>query len=114
MKLAFGFLTLVDLNTISAIAASVSAFAAAFALIFASLQVYLLKQQLRQDLDWKQREKAVLFAPVYHDKVQDAFGNIARKLTNLHLQAPLTMDELKEIIALDNTIKRYRGSTDLS
>jgi hypothetical protein len=102
-------LTLLDSNTISALAASVSALVAALALIGASLQVYFLKQQLRQDLDWKQREKALLFSPVYHDKVQNAFGNIERKLASLHRQAPLALDELNEIIAQDKTIKDDMG-----
>lgn len=92
-------LTLLDPNTISAVAAAVSATIAALALIGACLQVYFLMKQLRQDLDWKRKEKALLFSPVYHAKVEESLQNIMTKLNGLSLGDRNAAVPLNELIA---------------
>jgi hypothetical protein len=98
---------ILDPNKVSAIAASVSAIAAALALIGVFFQVYLLVKQLREDMDWKRREKALLFSPVYHDNVEKALQNIMSKLGSLDLRDRKAAVPLKE---LDKAMKQDRTS----
>jgi|SRR5882724_2791481 len=101
------FTIILDPNKVSAIAASVSTIVAALALIGVSIQVYLLMKQLRQDIDWKRREKALLFSPVYHDKVEKALQGIMIKLESLGLRDRKAAVPLEE---LDKAMERNRKS----
>jgi hypothetical protein len=99
-------LTFLDPNTISAVAASISAVVAALALIGLSLQIYFLMKQLRQDIDWKRKEKALLFSPVYHAQVEAALQNIVTKLGRLNLRDrndAVPLNELDEVMNADRT-----------
>jgi hypothetical protein len=98
---------ILDPNKVSAIAAAVSAIVASLALIGVSLQVYFLMKQLRQDMDWKRREKALLFSPVYHVKVEEALQNIVSKLESLGLRDRKDAVPLGE---LDTAMERDRTS----
>lgn len=100
-------LTSLDSNSISAIAASVSACVSALALIAVSLQVYFLMKQISQDLHWKRREKAFLFSQIYHPKVQDARRSLAGKLGGLNVgnrKDRIPWKDLEATIAGDKTI----------
>lgn len=100
-------LTSLDSNSISAIAASVSAGVSALALIAVSLQVYFLMKQITQDLHWKRREKALLYSQIYHPKVQDARRNLTGKLGRLDVgnrKNRIPWKDLEATIATDKTI----------
>lgn len=76
------------------------------ALIGASFQIYFLKKQLRQDIDWKRREKALLFSPVYHAKVEESLQHIVSKLEGLSLgdrNVTVPLNELVEAMDKDPT-----------
>jgi hypothetical protein len=66
-----------EIDAISAIAASVSASVAALALSVAALQVHYLRKQIVVDYEWKRREKAFLYSQVYHSDVREARERIA-------------------------------------
>jgi hypothetical protein len=100
-------LTFIDPDGVSTIAACISAGVSAFALIAVSLQVYFLIKQISQDLDWKRREKALLYSQIYHPDVQKARRDLRDKLEGLDVSQRKNRIPWKDFdaaIAKDKTI----------
>jgi hypothetical protein len=78
-----------DINAISAIAASGSALFAGVALIAAALQVYYLRKQITADHEWKRREKAFSYSQIHHPEVRAARLRLAADFSNARARIPI-------------------------
>ena len=73
----------------------ISTFVLIFTLIIMIIQTALLRKQIREDHEWKRREKSLLYSQYYNetlrktkDSINNAFGYIQSR------ENPLTTDEL--------------------
>jgi hypothetical protein len=75
-------------------------------LLVMAFQTHLLRKQVKEDHEWRRREKGLLFSQIYSEPLRDARQKINAEFG--HIQArknPLTTDELNRAFQKDPTLQ---------